>query len=86
MILFADSDDPDQIARMSRLIRISAVRICPNTRFRIMRPIYTPAIRLLWYFFAGRPFVRLSVFQPVRLTLQETITEIALPPERCQCP
>ena len=45
MILLVDSGDPDQTARMHRLIWAFAVRICPKTRFRITRP----ARILLWY-------------------------------------
>ena len=37
-ILFVDSECPDQTARMRRLIRAFAVRICPKTRFRMARP------------------------------------------------
>ena len=40
MIPLADSEGPDQTARMRRLISTFAVRICPKTRFRIARPIY----------------------------------------------
>ena len=39
MILSADSESPDQTARMRRLIWAFAVRICPKTRFRMARPI-----------------------------------------------
>ena len=38
MILFADSEGPDQTARMRSLIRAFAVRICPKTCFRMARP------------------------------------------------
>ena len=34
MILLADSEGPDQTARMNRLIWVFAVRIYPKTRFR----------------------------------------------------
>ena len=37
MILLADSEGPDQTARMRRLIWAFAVRICPKTRFRVAR-------------------------------------------------
>ena len=37
MILLADSEGPDQTARMRSLIWAFAVRICPNTRFPIAR-------------------------------------------------
>ena len=36
-ILFADSKGPDQTARMRRLIWDFAVRICPETLFRLAR-------------------------------------------------
>ena len=39
MILLADSEGPDQTARMRSLIWAIAVRICPKTRFRVARPI-----------------------------------------------
>ena len=39
MILLADSVDPDQTARMRRLIWAFAVRICQKMRFRVARPI-----------------------------------------------
>ena len=39
MVLLADSEGPDQPARMRRLIRAIIVRICPKTRFRMARPI-----------------------------------------------
>ena len=35
----ADSEGPDQTARMRRLIWAFAVRICPKTRFRMARPV-----------------------------------------------
>ena len=38
VILFADSEGPDQTARMRRLIWAFAVCICSNTRFLIARP------------------------------------------------
>ena len=38
MVLFADSESPSQTARMRRLIRAFAVRICPKTRFCLVRP------------------------------------------------
>ena len=37
MILLADSEGPDQTARMRRLIRASALHICPKTRFSMGR-------------------------------------------------
>ena len=37
--LLSDIEDPDQTARIRRLIWAFAVRICPKTRFRITRPI-----------------------------------------------
>ena len=40
MILLADSESPDQTARMRRLIWTFAVRICPKTRFGMARPIF----------------------------------------------
>ena len=40
MFLFADSEGPDQAARMRSLIWAFAVRICPKTCFRMGRPIY----------------------------------------------
>ena len=40
MILFVDSEGPDQTARMRRLIWALAVRICPKARFRIAQPIF----------------------------------------------
>ena len=39
MIVLADSEGPDQTARMRRLIWAFAVRICPKTRFRMALPI-----------------------------------------------
>ena len=39
MILLADSKGPDQTARKRRLIWAFALRICPKTRFRTVRPI-----------------------------------------------
>ena len=39
MILLADSEGLDQTARMRSLIWAFAVRICSNSRFRILRPI-----------------------------------------------
>ena len=44
MTLLADSKDPDQTLRMRRLIWVFAVCICPKTRFRIARPMYTEKI------------------------------------------
>ena len=41
MILAADSEGPDQTARMRSLIWAFALRICPKTRFRVARPIYS---------------------------------------------
>ena len=38
MIMFTDSEGPDQTARMRRLIRAFAFRICPKTHFRMVRP------------------------------------------------
>ena len=38
MILLADSEGPDQTARMRRLLWAFAVRICPRTQFRKPRP------------------------------------------------
>ena len=38
MILLADSEGPDQTARMRRLIRAFAARICPKNSFRMARP------------------------------------------------
>ena len=35
MILLADSEGPDQTARMRSLIWAFAVRMCPNTYFRM---------------------------------------------------
>ena len=40
MILLADNECPDQIVRMRRLIWASTALICPNTCFRMARPIY----------------------------------------------
>ena len=40
MILFADSEGPDQTAQMRTLIWAFAVCICPKTCFRMVRPIY----------------------------------------------
>ena len=40
MILFAESECPDQTVRMRRLIWAFAVRICPNTCFPMARPMY----------------------------------------------
>ena len=39
MILLAGSEGPDQTARMRRLIRVFAVRICQKTRFCMALPI-----------------------------------------------
>ena len=39
MILFVDSEGPDQTAQMGNLIRAFAVRICPKTSLRMMWPI-----------------------------------------------
>ena len=39
MIQLVDMEGPDQIARMRSLIRACHVRICPNTRFRMARPM-----------------------------------------------
>ena len=41
MILLADSEGPDQAARMRSLIWAFAVRICPKTSFRMARPIFS---------------------------------------------
>ena len=38
MILLADSEGPDQTARMRRLIWAFAVSICPKTCFPIVKP------------------------------------------------
>ena len=38
MILFAGNEGTDQTARMRRLIWAVAGRICPKTRFRMLRP------------------------------------------------
>ena len=38
MILLPDIDGPHQTAMMRRLIMVFAVRICPETRFRMTRP------------------------------------------------
>ena len=38
MILLADSEGPDQTARMRRLIWAFAVCICPKTGFHMARP------------------------------------------------
>ena len=38
MILFADNEFADQTARMHMLIWATAVRFCPKTRFRMVRP------------------------------------------------
>ena len=38
--LFADREGPDQPALLRRLIRALAVRIYPNTRFRLTQPIW----------------------------------------------
>ena len=38
MILLADSEGPDQTARMRRLIWAFAVRICQKTRLRMALP------------------------------------------------
>ena len=40
MVLLADSEGPDQTARMRRLISAFDVRICPKARFRMPRPSY----------------------------------------------
>ena len=40
MILLADSKGPDQTARLRSLIWAFVVRICPKTRFRLVRPIF----------------------------------------------
>ena len=39
MILLADSEGPDQTARMRRLIWAFPVRLCPKARFRMARPM-----------------------------------------------
>ena len=39
MILLADSEDPEQIARMQGLIWTFTVRVYPKTRFYMARPI-----------------------------------------------
>ena len=39
MILFADSERPDQTARIRRLISAFALRVCPKTRFRMAQLI-----------------------------------------------
>ena len=41
MILLADSEDPDQTARMYSLIWVFAVGICQKTSFRMARPIFS---------------------------------------------
>ena len=38
MILFEESEDPDQTARMHRLIWVFSVCICPKARFRTVWP------------------------------------------------
>ena len=40
MIVLAESECPDQIARMRRLIKAFAVRVCLKTHFRIARPTW----------------------------------------------
>ena len=40
MILLADSEGPDQTARMRSPIWAFTVRICPKTVYRMARPIY----------------------------------------------
>ena len=44
MILLADSEYPDQTARMRRLIWAFAVHIYPQTRFRVGRLIYQQSL------------------------------------------
>ena len=39
MILFADSEGPNQIVRMRRLMWAFADRMCPRVRFRMASPI-----------------------------------------------
>ena len=45
MIRLADSEGPDQTARMRRLIWTFAVRMCPRTHFRMAWPIVST---MLW--------------------------------------
>ena len=52
MILLADSESPDQTARMRSLIRAFAVRLCPRARFRMARLDYLTHFHvyfLIWY-------------------------------------
>ena len=48
MFLLADGEGPDQTVRMHSLIWAFAFRICPKTRFRMVRPrlIMVPAFLL----------------------------------------
>ena len=47
MIMWADSESPDQTAHLRSLIWAFAIRICPKTRFRLARPLswHTIAMR-----------------------------------------
>ena len=48
MILFADSEGPNQTARMRRLIWAFAVCICHKTRFRMERPYIYLTLNTPW--------------------------------------
>ena len=68
MILLADSEGPDQTARMRRLIWAFAVRICPETRFRMARPIYS--IRLMADISANGPTCVLIISRGTSVKVQ----------------
>ena len=50
MILFTDSEGPDQTARMRKLIWAFAARICPKTRFRLARPTCYGSYNYIFFF------------------------------------
>ena len=66
MILLADTEVPDQTARMRALISAFAVRICPKTNFRMAQSI--------WYHFSRDSFaykIRLTQTVSYRLEHKE---------------
>ena len=58
MILFADSEDPDQTVQMRRLIWAFAVCICPKTGFRMAQLYFSTLDKLLFGVFTQLKFLK----------------------------
>ena len=58
MILLADSEGPDQIEWMRRLLLTVALRIFPKTSFRMARPIFF--FFFFFFFFLQKQIVEIS--------------------------